>query len=114
MNENLRGSCPLQALAGVIGGKWKIAILGHLRLGGPARPSELRRRIQGVSEKVLNQQISQLVQAGLVERRDHKTVPPHVDYRLSRKGTELSRLMGPLAEWSAANLTDASRGTESG
>jgi DNA-binding HxlR family transcriptional regulator len=97
-------ACPLQTLSRAIGGKWKIAIIGHLLTQGPQRPGELRRRLDGISEKVLLDQLRQLAADGLVMRKDFQSIPPRVEYRLSDVGLDLAQRLAPLAEWSAANL----------
>ena len=67
--------CGLDVALAVMGGKWKPLILFHLQ-HGPTRFGELKRRVSGISEKVLIQQLSELVAAGVLTRRDHNRVPP--------------------------------------
>ena len=67
--------CGLDVALAVMGGKWKPLILYHLQ-GGPTRFGELKRLVAGVSEKVLIQQLRELVAAGVLTRRDHQRVPP--------------------------------------
>lgn len=104
--------CPLRAVTHAIGGKWKIPILGHLTLRGPLRPSELRRLIGPVSEKVLADQLRELEESGLVTRHDHGTVPPHVEYALTPLGLELGQHLGALAAWSQARLVEPQAAAE--
>jgi DNA-binding HxlR family transcriptional regulator len=96
--------CPLQKVSEAIGGKWKIPILGHLALRGSLRPSQLRRLIGAVSEKVLSEQLRELEASGLVVRTDFKTVPPHVEYALTPLGLELGEHLDRLAAWSQSRL----------
>jgi DNA-binding HxlR family transcriptional regulator len=96
--------CPLQAVSSAIGGKWKIPILGHLAVRGPLRPSQLRRTIGTVSEKVLAEQLRELETDRLVSRHDFQTIPPHVEYALTPLGCELAEHLGRLAEWSQVRL----------
>lgn len=94
--------CGLDVSLAVIGGKWKPLILYHVQ-GGPKRFSELRRRVEGISEKVLIQQLRDLVGMGVLVRRDHNCVPPVVDYELTPFGETLVRALVPLCDWGNDN-----------
>ncbi|MBZ5943294.1 helix-turn-helix transcriptional regulator, partial [Weissella cibaria] len=78
----------VEATMDVIGGKWKPIILCNLR-HGQQRPSELRRNIQGISQKMLTQQLRELEQDNIVVRKSYNTVPPKVEYYLSDYGRSL-------------------------
>ncbi len=90
--------CGLDVALAVIGGKWKPLILYHLH-AGPRRFGDLRRRVAGVSEKVLIQQLRELVAAGVLTRRDHHQVPPVVDYTITPFGMTLAKALMPLCAW---------------
>ena len=77
--------CGLDVALAVMGGKWKPLILFHLH-AGPRRFGDLRRRVAGVSEKVLIQHLRELVAAGVLTRCDHGKLPPVVDYTITRSG----------------------------
>lgn len=85
----------------VIGGKWKAALLWELR-GGPLRYGVLKRRIFGVTEKMLIQQLRELERDQLVTRQVYPEVPPRVDYRLTEWGRRLNMALGPIADWGEA------------
>jgi len=74
----------------------------------PERPSarELRRRAQGISEKMLAQTLKILEHDGLVHRDAHPVIPPHVDYSLTDRGRELAALLLPLVHWAVANANE--------
>ena len=74
------------------------------------RPSELRRLIPGMSEKMLTQRLRELEADGLVARRDLGTVPPHVEYDLTGEGRSLAPVLQALHDWGAARA--ARTGTE--
>lgn len=95
-------SCGLDVALTVIGGKWKPLILYHVQ-GGPARFSEIRRRIGGISEKVLIQQLRDLVEMKVLKRHDHQRVPPVVDYSLTLFGQTLVDALIPLCHWGNTN-----------
>ena len=96
--------CGLEAALAVVGGKWKVLILWALR-GEPSRFGELRRRIPGISEKMLIQHLKELEQDQIVTRRDYKEVPPRVDYALTPFGLSLYDALAPLCAWGEAHMT---------
>lgn len=90
--------CGLDAAVSVVGGKWKPLILWALS-EHPRRFAELRRELEGISEKVLIQQLRELERDGVVHREVHQQVPPKVVYSLTPTGTALDRALAPLGEW---------------
>ena len=98
-------SCGLEAALSVIGGKWKILIIWQLA-SRPRRFGELRRFVDGVTEKMLIQGLKELEKDGLVSRRDFKEIPPKVEYSLTDRGVELANLLRPLCEWGAENFRE--------
>lgn len=96
-------NCGLEAALSLVGAKWKLLVLFHL-MKGNYRFGELRRLVGDVTEKVLIEQLKQMVVDGLVERIDHKTVPPHVEYAVTDFGRSLAASAVPLCEWGTANM----------
>jgi DNA-binding HxlR family transcriptional regulator len=90
--------CPSQSILALIGGKWSMLILCALR-AGPRRPGELKRRLAGVSAKMLTQTLRELERHGIVQRADFGEVPPRVEYRLSALGRSLAGLVGEIESW---------------
>lgn len=90
--------CGLDVALAVMGGKWKPLILYHLR-PGPKRFGDLRRLVAGISEKVLIQQLRELVEAGVLVRHDYREVPPRVDYTVTPFGQTLVEALLPLCDW---------------
>jgi DNA-binding HxlR family transcriptional regulator len=92
--------------------KWGLLVLLALTDEEPLRWGEVRRRAQGVSEKMLAQTLQQLKADDLVVRQAFAVVPPHVEYSLTKRGRELGALLVPLMEWIAENADEviASRG----
>ncbi|MBV7472662.1 helix-turn-helix transcriptional regulator [Pseudoxanthomonas sp. PXM05] len=82
----------------LLAGKWALPILTELARG-PVRNNALLRRIDGVSQKVLTQNLRELERSGLIERIDHGTVPPSVEYRLTDLGRSLDRTLVGLDRW---------------
>ena len=87
--------CPLTNAMNVIGGKWKIVILGHL-LKKEKRFGELKRSIQGVTQKMLTQQLRELEKDGIVHREIYKEIPPKVVYSLTDFGKSLEPIANQL------------------
>ncbi|MFE5509997.1 winged helix-turn-helix transcriptional regulator [Streptomyces sp. NPDC056529] len=95
--------CGVTAAISVIDGKWKTSLLWLLE-SGPQRPGELRRRLPGISEKVLTQALREMTEDDLVHREAHDVLPPKTVYSLTEAGRELSALLGPLSDWGHRRL----------
>lgn len=91
--------CPSRRLLDRIGDKWTVLIVGALA-EGPRRFSELRRTIDGVSQKMLTQTLRGLERDGLVTRTVHAEVPPRVEYQLTPAGRTLREPLKALERWS--------------
>jgi DNA-binding HxlR family transcriptional regulator len=102
-------TCGLDVTLRVIAGKWKPLILYFLAQGGSTRYGELRRAVRDVSDKMLIQQLKELVADGLVQRTDYKEVPPRVDYGLTPLGHSLAAALVPLCAWGTENLDEVTR-----
>ncbi|WP_454850517.1 winged helix-turn-helix transcriptional regulator [Rhizobium binxianense] len=89
----------------IIAGKWKPLILYFL-LDGPKRYGELKRAIEGVSDKVLIQQLKELEADRVLVRTDYKEVPPRVDYTLTPLGRSLAAAIVPLCTWGTQNMAE--------
>ena len=98
-------ACGIGPAFEAVGGKWKAVILWELD-GGALRFGVLKRRVAGASEKMLIQQLRALEQDGLVIREDRRTMPLHVDYRLSALGQSLSDALIVLDRWSERNFLE--------
>lgn len=91
-------SCGLGPAFDVVGGRWKATILWELH-EGPLRFGELKRRIGGITEKMLIQQLREMEQDKLVARKVFHTVPPHVEYSLTSSGYGLNDALEDLSVW---------------
>lgn len=97
--------CPSRVVLDHVTSKWGVLILVSLA-DGPQRWSELRRRAQGVSEKMLAQTLKTLERDGFVHRDAQPVIPPRVDYSLTDRGEELAALLVPLVSWVAAHAEE--------
>ena len=90
--------CPSRTLLDHVTSKWGVLLIIALS-EGEQRWSDLRRRAEGISEKMLAQTLKTLERDGLVSRKAQPVIPPRVDYSLTERGYELSALLVPLAAW---------------
>ncbi|PWD52504.1 transcriptional regulator [Serinibacter arcticus] len=90
--------CPTRALLDRIGDKWTVLVVGTLA-GGPLRFSEIARRVDGVSQKMLTQTLRALEADGLVVRTQYPQIPPRVEYELTAVGHTLRDPLRALEEW---------------
>lgn len=102
-------ACSSRVLLDHVMSKWGVLVLVSLT-EGPQRWSELRRRAQGISEKMLAQTLRTLEADGLVHREQQPVMPPRVDYSLTPLGEDLAEVMVPLLRWVGRNA-DAIIGT---
>ncbi len=95
--------CPSRSVLKHLTSRWGVLVLLALQ-PGTRRFSELRRAIDGVSERMLAQTLQWLEEDGMVIRTAHAVVPPHVDYALTPLGREAAERMRALADWIEENL----------
>ena len=99
------GNCPTRQLLDRIGDKWSVLIL--LLLGdGDLRFSELKRRIDGISRKMLSQTLRTLERDGLVIREIVPTRPPTVSYAITPLGRELLSALSSMMKWAETHMPD--------
>ena len=91
-------SCPMDFILRMLMGPWTTYIVYNLRTFGPQRFGELKRRMGGVSAKMLTERLRTLEGAGLVSREYEPTIPPKVTYSLTARGHELDGVLGTLAD----------------
>jgi len=94
--------CGTRVVLDHIMSKWGVLVLASLS-DGTRRWGELRREVDGISEKMLASTLKTLSADGLVHRESYPTVPPHVEYSLTDLGRDLMGRMLPLVEWVAQN-----------
>jgi DNA-binding HxlR family transcriptional regulator len=98
-------ACEIRDLLDRLADKWSLLVV-ELLGDGTKRFSELRREIDGVSQRMLTLTLRRLERDGLVERTVHPTVPPRVDYELTARGTTLLAAVEPLVAWARAHRDD--------
>lgn len=95
--------CPSREVLKHVTSRWGVLILVALR-DGTHRFSDLRRKMGGVSEKMLAQSLQALEQDGFLNRVSYPVVPPHVEYSLTPLGEQVSDKVAALADWIELNL----------
>jgi len=101
--EVLNRNCPSREILRHITSRWGLLILIALS-DNTLRFSELRRKVGGVSEKMLAQTLQSLEEDGFIDRRSYPVVPPHVEYSLTPLGIEVKDQVAGLADWLESNL----------
>lgn len=95
----MSASIGIESALRLLDGRWKLVILFQLFGERTLRFSELERRVDGISQKMLAQQLRQLEADGIVERTVYAEVPPRVDYRLTAWGEQLCPALDALLGW---------------
>jgi DNA-binding HxlR family transcriptional regulator len=101
-------SSPIDAALEVIGGKYKVAILYHLR-ASVVRFGELRRLMPLASPRMLTKQLRELERDGMIRRKVFRQVPPRVDYFLTPGGQSLVPILEALCEWGKRRIGRSTR-----
>lgn len=101
----LAEACPTRQVINRIGDRWSLLVLYALE-GGTLRFQQLRRVVEGVSQKMLTQTLRQLERDGLVRREVFASVPPHVEYSLTPLGRSLSGRIAGIREWAYVTMPD--------
>jgi DNA-binding HxlR family transcriptional regulator len=96
-------NCPLTAALAAIGGKWKLIIVNLLG-GSPYHFAALRRDISGLSQKVLTEQLGELIADGIVRREETGKLPAPVMYSLTEYGRSLLPLVEHVRDWGNAHI----------
>lgn len=90
--------CPVATTVALIGSKWKLLILRNL-MKREWRFNELKKSLDGISQKVLTDSLRQLESDGIIYRNDYKTNPPRVEYGLTELGMHLQTILENMAEF---------------
>ncbi len=101
--EVMSADCPSREILSHVTSRWGVLVLIALS-DGTQRFSELRRKINGVSEKMLAQTLQTLETDGFVDRISYPVVPPHVEYSLTPLGVEVQTQLTGLTDWVETNL----------
>ncbi|MFQ5579916.1 MAG: winged helix-turn-helix transcriptional regulator [Nitrospiria bacterium] len=103
------GICPVENTLRVIGGRWKVLILREL-LKGTRRFGELQRGMNGVTQKMLTQQLREMERDGIVNRKVYAQIPPKVEYSLTAEGKSLKSILNSMHQWGLKHMTQVQPG----
>ena len=90
--------CPVATTVSLIGSKWKLLILRNL-LARPWRFNELKKNLEGISQKVLTDSLRSMEKDGIITRTVYAEVPPRVEYALSELGESMRPIIRAMEEW---------------
>ena len=91
-------ACPVATTVSLIGSKWKLLIIRNL-LVRPWRFNELKKDLDGISQKVLTDSLRSMEADGIITRTVYPEVPPHVEYALSDLGESMRPIIKSMEEW---------------
>ena len=91
-------ACPVATTVALIGSKWKLLILRNL-LTRPWRFNELKKNLNGISQKVLTDSLRSLEEDGIIIRTVYPEVPPRVEYSLSELGDSMRPIISAMEQW---------------
>ncbi|MEU6129828.1 helix-turn-helix domain-containing protein [Saccharopolyspora sp. NPDC047091] len=106
----MQDPCRTREVLGIVGDKWALLIVRMLA-DGPLRFTELKRAVDGISQRMLTVTLRDLERDGILTRTVHNVMPPHVSYELTAMGRSLHDATAPLITWSIEHLPhiDAAR-----
>lgn len=93
--------CPVATTVSIIGSKWKLLIIRNL-LSRPWRFNELKKDLDGISQKVLTDSLRAMEEDGIITRTVYPEVPPRVEYALSELGESMRPILDAMQEWGTA------------
>lgn len=108
-----KNNCGIGFTLSVIGGRWKINIISYLLAEKKLRYNELRKRLVGISERMLISKLKELENDGLVNRMVHQQVPPKVEYTLTKLGHSPDPVLRIMDKWGEDNLCKKAVETQS-
>ena len=98
-------ACPVATPVQLIGSKWKLLILRNL-FQRPWRFNELKRSLEGISQKVLTDSLRAMEEDGIVTRTVYPEIPPRVEYSITPKGKSLEKILYLMCEWDEKNMDE--------
>ena len=90
--------CPVATTVSIIGSKWKLLIIRNL-LARPWRFNELKKDLEGISQKVLTDSLRSMEEDGIIIRTVYPEVPPRVEYALSELGESMRPILDAMQKW---------------
>lgn len=97
-------NCPVEATIDVVGGKWKVLILWHIKENNVVRFGQLKKLIPTITQKMLTQQLRELEKDHVIHRKVYTQVPPKVEYSLTEYGVTLEDSLKCLGDWGREHI----------
>lgn len=90
--------CPVATTVQLIGSKWKLLIIRNLQMR-PWRFNELKKNLEGISQKVLTDSLRSMEEDGIIVRTVYPEIPPRVEYSLSKLGESMKPILDAMEQW---------------
>jgi DNA-binding HxlR family transcriptional regulator len=103
-----RLTCEVETTLKVIGGRWKVLIIREL-MDGVKRFGELQRALDGITQKMLTQQLREMEEDRIIQRKVYPEIPPKVEYSLTPLGESLQPILYAMHEWGIKHLSQISQ-----
>ncbi|ARV58911.1 transcriptional regulator [Nostocales cyanobacterium HT-58-2] len=103
-----RLTCEVETTLRVIGGRWKVLIIKEL-MEGVKRFGELQRALDGITQKMLTQQLREMEEDGILHRKVYPQIPPKVEYSLTPLGESLQPILYAMHEWGVKHSFEINR-----
>lgn len=107
LNQNTyeeKSKCPIIYALDIVGQKWKIPIMWHLSEQEAIRYNELKRSVTGITNMMLTKSLQELEARQLVNRVQYNTIPPKVEYSLTKRGKSLLPALEELSMWGETQI----------
>jgi DNA-binding HxlR family transcriptional regulator len=105
----MSAACPTRQVLGRVADKWTMLVISALSAEDVLRFSALRRRVEGITQKVLTQTLRGLERDGMITRTVYPTVPVTVEYRLTTLGRSLATAVNVIKAWTYENIEELER-----
>ena len=102
--ETATNLCPFRQTLDTLDGKWKFAIIYELLKKDQYRFKELERQIEGITPRMLIKELKALEKSDIIHRKQYPTVPPKVEYSLTKHGATLKPIMNVMSEWGLKHM----------
>lgn len=99
IDNSCRMTCPMEFTMNEIAGKWKLVVLWYIYDRKIIRYGELKKILEKISHKILSDQLSELVESGLVHKEIYNQIPPKVEYSLTEKGESIIPILDMMHKW---------------
>ena len=97
-------TCPIEYTMNLVSGKWKLVIMWHLAQEKVMRYGEIKKSLNGITHKMLSQQLKELETDGFIIRTSYPVIPPKVEYSLSDLGISFLPVLETMSVWGKSQI----------